>query len=72
MGIEKRNLTAVERFEQSSTESRRLLNQEKLILEVRKRYRRPSRNEGSRDRRWRNALAKPRGLCRSFWLAVAT
>jgi len=34
MGIEKRNLTDVERFEQSSTESRRLLNQEKLILEV--------------------------------------
>jgi ribosome-binding protein aMBF1 (putative translation factor) len=34
MGTEKRNLTDVERFEQSSTESRRLLNQEKLILEV--------------------------------------
>ncbi len=34
MAIEKRNLTDVERFEQSSTESRRLLNQEKLILEV--------------------------------------
>jgi transcriptional regulator with XRE-family HTH domain len=34
MDIEKRNLTDVERFEQSSTESRRLLNQEKLILEV--------------------------------------
>jgi len=34
MGIEKRNLTDVERLGQSSTESRRLLNQEKLILEV--------------------------------------
>jgi transcriptional regulator with XRE-family HTH domain len=34
MGIEKRNLTDVERFERSSTEGRRLLNQEKLILEV--------------------------------------
>jgi ribosome-binding protein aMBF1 (putative translation factor) len=34
MDIEKRNLTDVERFEQSSTERRRLLNQEKLILEV--------------------------------------
>jgi transcriptional regulator with XRE-family HTH domain len=34
MGIERRNLTDVERLEQVSTESRRLLNQEKLILEV--------------------------------------
>jgi transcriptional regulator with XRE-family HTH domain len=34
MDIEKRDLTDVERLEQSSTESRRLLNQEKLILEV--------------------------------------
>ena len=34
MNIEKRNLTDVERFEQFSTEGRRLLNQEKLILEV--------------------------------------
>jgi transcriptional regulator with XRE-family HTH domain len=34
MAIEKRNLTDVERFEQSSTEDRRLLNQEKLILGV--------------------------------------
>jgi transcriptional regulator with XRE-family HTH domain len=34
MDIEKRNLTDVERFEQSSTEGRRLLKQEKLILEV--------------------------------------
>lgn len=34
MDIEKRDLTDVERLGQSSTESRRLLNQEKLILEV--------------------------------------
>ena len=34
MDIEKRNLTDVERVERSSTENRRLLNQEKLIMEV--------------------------------------
>ena len=34
MDIEKGRLTDVERLEHSSTEARRLLNQEKLILEV--------------------------------------
>jgi transcriptional regulator with XRE-family HTH domain len=34
MHTEKRDLTDVERFEQSSTEARRLLKQEELILEV--------------------------------------
>lgn len=34
MDIEKGSLTDVERFEQSSAEGRRVLNQEKLILEV--------------------------------------
>ena len=34
MEIKRRNLTDVERLEQSSAEARRLLNQEKLILEV--------------------------------------